>query len=179
MDLRKTLSTGDKSSQSEIAIKTNKQTNKTSGLFLILGLKLCATTTWLTCTSFCCLSETGSHYVALAGQDLGLQTRLALNLQRSTCLCLLSAKIKSMCHQTHLSLSLSLSLIFFLSFFLSLKTEFLYVALVVPLYTRLALNSQRSACLCLLSARIKDVYHHTRPHLYFLTRTHGCLISMF
>jgi hypothetical protein len=119
MDLRKTLSTGDKSSQSEIAIKTNKQTNKTSGLFLILGLKLCATTTWLTCTSFCCLSETGSHYVALAGQDLGLQTRLALNLQRSTCLCLLSAKIKSMCHQTHLSLSLSLShlLSFFLSFF--------------------------------------------------------------
>lgn len=77
MDLRKTLSTGDKSSQLEIAIKkqkTNKQTNRqtknNSGLFLVLALKLCATTTWLTCTSFCCLSETGSHYVALAELEL-------------------------------------------------------------------------------------------------------------
>jgi hypothetical protein len=30
----------------------------------------------------------------------------------------------------------------------------------VPLQTRLTLNSQRSNCLCLLSARIKAMHHH-------------------
>jgi hypothetical protein len=37
------------------------------------------------------LFETGSHYVALAVLKLAMQTRLDLNTQRSTCLCLPSA----------------------------------------------------------------------------------------
>jgi hypothetical protein len=40
---------------------------------------------------------------------------------------------------------------------------FLCVALAVlelDLYTRLALNSERSTCLCLLSSEVKGVQHH-------------------
>lgn len=44
------------------------------------------------------------------------------------------------------------------------ETEFLCVALEpvleLALKTRLALNSQRAACLCLLSARTKSMHHH-------------------
>ena len=43
---------------------------------------------------FCDLSETGSLYIALAILDLTMETRLILNLEKATCLCLLSAKIK-------------------------------------------------------------------------------------
>lgn len=49
-------------------------------------------------------------------------------------------------------------------FVLFFETAFLYVALGVlefSLWTRLALNSQRSPCHCLLSARIKGA--HTTP----------------
>lgn len=43
------------------------------------------------------------------------------------------------------------------------ETGSYYVALVdleLTVYNRLALNSQRPACLCLLSAGIKGVQHH-------------------
>lgn len=43
------------------------------------------------------------------------------------------------------------------------ETESLFVALVIlvlAVWTRLASDSERSSCLCLLSARIKGVRHH-------------------
>jgi hypothetical protein len=43
----------------------------------------------------------------------------------------------------------------------------LYVALVVlelDMQTRLTSNSQRSACLCFLTARIKGIYHYDLPY---------------
>ena len=61
------------------------------------------------------------------------------------------------------SSSRAMSVLFFLFYFWFFKAEFLCVVLAVlelALYTRLALNSQRSICLCLLSARIKGVCHH-------------------
>ena len=64
----------------------------------------------------------------------------------------------------------SLSLSSFLFLILFFKTRFLSVQLwdlALALQTRLALNSQRSTCLCLLSARIKGVRHH-RPGKFVL-----------
>ena len=46
--------------------------------------------------------ETGSHYVALDGQEITIETRLALNSQSSTCLCLLSVEITGMHHHAQL-----------------------------------------------------------------------------
>lgn len=43
---------------------------------------------------------TGSHYVAVASLELNMYIRLALNLQRFTCFCLQSARVKSVCHNT-------------------------------------------------------------------------------
>lgn len=40
--------------------------------------------------------ETGSYYVALASLELTIQTRMALNEQRSTCLCLPNADVTGM-----------------------------------------------------------------------------------
>lgn len=48
--------------------------------------------------------ETGSFYIFLVVQELTVWTRLALNSQRSSCLCLLKAGIKTMCHHTWLEL---------------------------------------------------------------------------
>lgn len=42
--------------------------------------------------------EIESHYVMLTVLELTMQTRVALNLQRFACLCLLSAGNKGMCH---------------------------------------------------------------------------------
>jgi hypothetical protein len=50
--------------------------------------------------------ETGFICVTLAVKDLTLKTRLDLNIQRSTCLCLLSAWLKGM-HHHHASNALS------------------------------------------------------------------------
>ena len=46
--------------------------------------------------------ETGFFYIALAVLEPTLQTRIALNSQKSTCLCLLRAAIKGLCHHTWL-----------------------------------------------------------------------------
>ena len=55
----------------------------------------------------------------------------------------------------------SVSLIFTFNFWL-FETGFLGIfVLELTLYTRLSLNSQRSVCLCLPSAGIKDVCYHT------------------
>ena len=48
--------------------------------------------------------ERGSYILALAVLELTLQTRLALNSQRSAYLCLPSARIKDTCHHTQCSL---------------------------------------------------------------------------
>lgn len=50
------------------------------------------------CFLFVCFSETGSHYVVLAVLELNVYSSLVLNLQSSICLCLLSARTKSVCH---------------------------------------------------------------------------------
>lgn len=47
------------------------------------------------------LFEARSHYAALALLELAMQTRLALNLQRSFCPCFLSVEIKVMHHCVH------------------------------------------------------------------------------
>lgn len=47
-----------------------------------------------------CPFESGSHYIALAGLELDMYTRLALDSQRSICLCLPSAAIKGVCATT-------------------------------------------------------------------------------
>lgn len=52
--------------------------------------------------SICSTGWTGTHYVALAGLKLTMQTRLAQNSQSWACLCLLSAGMKGMCHHTWL-----------------------------------------------------------------------------
>ena len=44
--------------------------------------------------------ETGLHCIALGVLELTLWTRVALNSQRSTCLCLLSVVIKGVHHHT-------------------------------------------------------------------------------
>jgi hypothetical protein len=43
---------------------------------------------------FIVVSETGSHYGAVAGLDRVMYTRLALTSQKATCVCLHSARIK-------------------------------------------------------------------------------------
>jgi hypothetical protein len=50
------------------------------------------------------------------------------------------------------------------------ETGSYYVALVdleLTVYNRLALNSQRPACFCLLNARIKVVYYYISSLLFF------------
>ena len=54
----------------------------------------------------CCCCYIGCHYVALTSLELFIQTRLALNSWRSTCLCLLCAGIKGMHHQAWMLLHL-------------------------------------------------------------------------
>jgi hypothetical protein len=44
------------------------------------------------------VTETGSHCIALASLTLTMETRLASNLSRATCLCLLSTGTKGMYH---------------------------------------------------------------------------------
>lgn len=50
----------------------------------------------LLCFAVC--SEKGSHYAVLVGLEFAMQTKLALNSQKSTCICILSAEIKNVCH---------------------------------------------------------------------------------
>ena len=45
---------------------------------------------------FCFIQESVSHYISLTWLELAIQTRLALNSQRSTCLCFLSTESKGM-----------------------------------------------------------------------------------
>ena len=47
------------------------------------------------------------------------------------------------------------------------KTVFLCVVLEFTLYTRLAWNSQRSACLCFPCAGVKGVHYHHRVFCFF------------
>jgi hypothetical protein len=54
-------------------------------------------------------------------------------------------------------------------YFQFFKTGFLYVAIAVLEFILWTLNSQRSACLCLLSAGIKGVHHHCLAiYFYFM-----------
>jgi hypothetical protein len=58
-------------------------------------------------------------------------------------------------------------------------TRLLCVALAVlelALQSRLASNSQRSSCLCLLSARIKGVHHHHLAFKWVLKRSYYCFV---
>lgn len=43
------------------------------------------------------LFKTGSHYAALNGLKLAMLTKLALNLHRSSCLCISSAETRGVC----------------------------------------------------------------------------------
>jgi len=59
------------------------------------------------------------------------------------------------------------------------ETESLFVTLDIlelTLYTRLAPNSQRSACLCLSSDRIKGMHHH---YAAWVLRFLACIIDYF
>ena len=57
---------------------------------------------------FCFLRQVLTHSVALAVLELPMQTKLAWDSQRSSCLCLcpLSAGIKHMCHHSWLEINL-------------------------------------------------------------------------
>lgn len=55
-------------------------------------------------STFLFLHETGSLYAALAGLELTMETRLALNTQKSPCLCFPNSEIKGVFHHTRLYL---------------------------------------------------------------------------
>jgi hypothetical protein len=88
-----------------------------------------------------------------------------LDSQRYPYLCLLCAGIKGVCYPYPVRLALKL----FKN--MIIETRFLYITLNYPgtHCVDQALNSQRSTCLCLPSAGIKGVHHHSRQNFILNT----------